>query len=416
MKYIKLLMLLFITFSCNNTKENNRSFRFNNTNCKKLLEHTNELVELDTVSKVIKIDLNTTKDLIMASELFEEVKYVSLETNDKSVIGSVSNVAISDSKIFIADPYISSSIKVFESDSGRYMFSLKPSGKGPNEFLSMLTFNINESNKEIVINDDRMSKLVHFDFNGNFIRSQKSKFRFNEFCFLSQGKMIFHTHKRNNVFCDGIKNYGILIQDSISQITKKGARFNESTRDVTFSGFNSFCQNIDAITYNFPLSNEIYVIENDTIRNKYVVDFCENNLPKDFDVNKTDRQFSKKYQVKDSDYAFIYPDGVFEDSIVLHFNVLYKTKLINVFYFKRSGKTLYAYGIKPDMNEFILMGKYVGNIDGKLITYVSGQELYQYSRWLMQNENTISQEVVDKLDNIVESDNGMLGILKFKKQ
>ncbi|MCU4177829.1 6-bladed beta-propeller [Carboxylicivirga sp. N1Y90] len=127
------------------------------TNCKM---HKNEQVIIDVYSNEIKSKLST--------EIAREFEYISLETNNNSIIGQVDKVHVNDSNLFILDRRNAKALFVFDL-SGNYKHKLNSHGKGPGEFLNPQDFSIDKDSGDIFLLDFG-NKILKYNSKGEFER------------------------------------------------------------------------------------------------------------------------------------------------------------------------------------------------------------------------------------------------------
>lgn len=109
-----------------------------------------------------------TKEIVV-QDLFNEVKYVPLETNDRSSIGENPNIQIVDNYILVAAS--NQNLKLFNRNTGKYICEIGHIGKDPQGYMALhggkINFWVDESQKIIYFlgwNND----FVLYDFEGNF--------------------------------------------------------------------------------------------------------------------------------------------------------------------------------------------------------------------------------------------------------
>ncbi len=416
-KIITLSLISFIVISCLQNRSSKIPEKFSDVDYKEASKLITDFKVCSDSTFILQIDMDECGESINASEILQEVSFVNLETTKNSYFGAVSKVVTFDGKIFIADYIFSKSLHVFDRVTGKHLFSLKPKGVGPNEFISLLSFAIDYNKKHIIVHDDRMSKIITFDFKGKAITSYKMNFRFNELEQLNDEEYIFHNYHRANQFWSAISNYSILIGSLNGKIVHRCVKFSDEQIKVRFTGFNSFTPIEKNYIYSNPLSNTIAEISTECIKDKYRIDFGNKNLPSNFDFNIDTRTFDRRYKTKNSKYAFIYPTGIFENEKVLFFIVYYKAKQIPVFYFKKSKKLIYGNLVEPKgMTNFTRLGNYVGkSSDGKAIFYLSSLEIDYFRKILLSNpEYSFSPTLKNLIETIDKEDNGVLFFYRFK--
>lgn len=100
------------------------------------------------------------------SEFASSIRYVRLETHEDCLVTHrIHNIYLEDNKIFVHDyePYL----KVFDAETGEYLYNIGAKGQGPGELPYLYMVDINPYENKILL---CWSKFVHhFDFDGNFL-------------------------------------------------------------------------------------------------------------------------------------------------------------------------------------------------------------------------------------------------------
>lgn len=100
------------------------------------------------------------------SEFASSVRYVRLETHEACLVtNGIKNIYVEDNKIFVHDyePYL----KVFDAETGKYLYNIGAKGQGPGELPYMYTVDINPHESKILL--CWRNSIHSFDFYGNFL-------------------------------------------------------------------------------------------------------------------------------------------------------------------------------------------------------------------------------------------------------
>jgi len=142
--YYLTLCLLLIT-SCQNTQK---------------IDSNGEIYVLDVVQgqkNLVKKNLTDIKS---------NIRYIQLETAENCLIGNrINKVYVEDNKIFINDN--EPSLKVFDANTGKYLYNIGRRGQGPGElpYLSHVDMNVKE--KIIVLG---WGKILKYNFEGKYLK------------------------------------------------------------------------------------------------------------------------------------------------------------------------------------------------------------------------------------------------------
>jgi hypothetical protein len=96
-------------------------------------------------------------------------KAIKLELTEKSLIGEISRLEITEELIFVLDKK-TVSLMVFD-HSGKYLRSIGERGTGPGEYSAINAFYLDSSNQTINLFDPLKLSVHRYDFNGVFITS-----------------------------------------------------------------------------------------------------------------------------------------------------------------------------------------------------------------------------------------------------
>ena len=100
------------------------------------------------------------------SEFASSIRYVRLETHEDCLVTNrIHNIYLEDNKIFVLDdePYL----KVFDAETGKYLYNIGSKGQGPGELPYLYSVDINPYENNILL---CWGNFLHrFDFDGNFL-------------------------------------------------------------------------------------------------------------------------------------------------------------------------------------------------------------------------------------------------------
>lgn len=97
-------------------------------------------------------------DPVVFDDIFESVSIVRMDTAE--MVGRIGRICVVDDRIFIAD-YSTSSIVVFDT-TGRYVSKINRKGRGPEEYVSLSTFDVNRKTGDISVLDVNSRKVVRY--------------------------------------------------------------------------------------------------------------------------------------------------------------------------------------------------------------------------------------------------------------
>jgi hypothetical protein len=108
------------------------------------------------------------------SQFFKAAKLVKLETNPGCLISNVSELKTDTDRIFIYDARLGS-VFIF-TNNGHFLVRIGVIGKGPGEMITPRGFTLDKKLKQIELLDFSGRKILQYDYNGNYIKSQDAVF------------------------------------------------------------------------------------------------------------------------------------------------------------------------------------------------------------------------------------------------
>lgn len=232
-------------------------------------------------ANLISINLENPKPL-KASELFDTIMYVPLETSDTYMFSKVSHLNVSDEKdfYFISDK----SFFLFDGETGKGKLKISKLGNGPDGYASVFDSNVDSSTGEIELLDNNAKKIVVYDMEGNHKRSVSIPFM--SFMFTKTGKDDYWLYN-NNLMSDASDSKVVHLEinkgkmEEYDKIDKHLAEyfFIEDEKNLVADG--------EDILYHYSPSDTIYRIRpGKGMQAAYVLDMGKNLAPKDFYVRK----------------------------------------------------------------------------------------------------------------------------------
>ena len=109
--------------------------------------------------------INNNGDAVADTALFRDKLTVKLETTDRSIIGEVAKVMLSDTTLYIED-YRQKKIAFFGL-SGKFIGSIQSIGKGHGEYIELCDFTIDRSAKELLLLVYPYG-IMHYTLDGKF--------------------------------------------------------------------------------------------------------------------------------------------------------------------------------------------------------------------------------------------------------
>ena len=266
-KNISILILLFIFIRCSS----------NSPTAKK--------------GKTIKVFENKIEH-ITADNLITDIQYIPLETDSNCIIGHIDKMLANNNRLYILDKNGAKKLFVFDLN-GKFIQSIGKQGKGPDEYIQLVDFSVNEEKGEIVLLDNYREILV-FDLQGRFIKS----------------KQLSRTNFFQNLCC--YKNDYYLSTSNLIGNADKYSIFKYSYgfdehKLLEFSNYCDFIHPIDnpiscnteSLYYLDVFTTTLYEKGEDGFAKKYLFDFGGKYMP--LNIANSNEQFFQNY----AKYCFI---------------------------------------------------------------------------------------------------------------
>ncbi|GAB2628478.1 6-bladed beta-propeller [Belliella aquatica] len=413
-KHCLLFSLIIFSFTaCIKKKSNSGVERFRNKNLSETIGDYTPNMPIDTSANPLEILI--PKDLdkdFKLSEVIERVSYLKLGDVPGDILtGLIRKLTIKNGKIFILDGR-KSDVFVFD-DLGNFEFALRGSGDGPGEFRKASAFAVNSFNEEIAIHDDKLSKIVYYKLNGDFIREEFIGFRFSDFEFLNDSTIAVETAKTYNDHLPDIKNNQLILVNKQWKIISKGIEYNANTERKTFFSGQALRFYGENLSYFKPFSNTQYEISKSG-NLVPIVKFEMNqlSLPVEAESASDIDEFHNLYY--NENYAFLISSPI-QLKNWIYSVVKYAGRDSYIFYERGSKKI--TYGSKP-LNDIQALGFYhISTLipdSNQLVSYISSESIAKAKENLTTDTSSIPKDIAKLFSETVAEDNPVLIFYNLK--
>lgn len=414
MKPKLLLYILIFIVGCNTT---NRSNEYN----------TNKFGDVDktidsTITNFLAIDNDNFTTLkvddkfepsnnFSYNEIIDSIWYLPLETNKKSLIENIEKVILHEGNVYVLDVFSNSLLK-FDLQ-GRFITQIGEEGKGPNEYVSPMDFEI--VNKEILILDDRAGVVKYYDLDGKFLKDEKLSFRMNQFIFTKENRFLCNIATRGNFHIPQISDFKLISCQPDWKIFGKGDEYNAELESNQSFSRKVLTKSGENIIYNPSFDYFIYEIESGILKKKYYVDVGKNKLPEGIN-NLTSEEFIQTCLSRDCNIMFMF-HSVFETDKHLVATLHYNGYDIPLYYSKNSGNLIcnkhYKFSSKFPFG-FIVPRAIINNtLIGYMEPYMAIRKIKEL-REMPDLYEKIPERVKKLVNNLKEDDNPLLVFFTLK--
>lgn len=256
-----------------------------------------------------------------------------LEDSEDYPIGHIDKLIVDDKKIYILDRYKAKSVFIYNRN-GKLLHVINHIGRGPGEFGVPQDFDVDKKTGNVIVLDTNLRKVVFYSPKGEYIKEFKCDFFSNRIVFDNDNNIIVDT---GNIPSED-SNYYLRKVDQNGKLLSTFFPSNPSTVGITFNPRNPFQQCGKNLFYLPTLSNNIYVLEGDSSRIAYHIDFGDDWPSDDFckSVNKL-HPLEIRNMVLEKNYAAFL--NCIQTKDVLHID-FYKQKQYSFYYHKKTKKSL----------------------------------------------------------------------------
>lgn len=364
----------------------------------------------------IPINPDVRESRLSMSELFSDLKYIKLETNQQSLIAQVSKIIPLKEQLIIVDK-MATQILIFGKD-GQFIKSIGKRGSGPGEFAGIEDVAVDEKDNRIYVLDNSGQQIFIFNLQNEYCGKKNIDFIAREIEFIDNNILICYCDYAANVNFekkDMRPNLFLLDINSMEETPLLYTPSDIGVQEVNspfsaLSAYNDGCACLFDI-----LTNSVYIIDSDGITNSYKCNFGEKEetLKNDYIDKLRKQQLGAEQITPGASYA---PTYITVTSCISCTDYLLLTAInysngnvYQIAYSPESKKCLYAkanriYPLENDIDGIVPFVPYAS--DNKNIYGVI--ESYQ----LIEGNGNVSKII----GNIKEDDNPVIVIAETKQQ
>jgi hypothetical protein len=287
-----------------------------------------DLIAQSGLERIKIVDFDESS-VLKYSEIFDNIRFVRLETNDSSLIGRIDKIVATEDKIVILDASIAKMVFVFDKN-GNFLNRVGTNGGGAEEYDSPDDIVYDKYNNELLIWCHNKKTIMRFNLDGAFIDNIKTNWWASAISVIDKNTYLLYLNNVNqkNSLLD---RCNILIIDGKGKIlsaafpSKDNDNLSPPARHV-FSFYH------DEVLFSPQYRRIIYKLNNDTIEGKYIIDFDKYNIQPLLLNDITFRELNKK--MKNSEYVFNINSLETEKHVICQF--VYKQKIFDCFYCKKT--------------------------------------------------------------------------------
>jgi|GEM_PF-3121057 hypothetical protein len=346
------------------------------------------------------------KDNNKISLFSNSIKYIPLETQDSILVGSIDKIVTRNNKIYILDK-MTETIFCFNIENGKFLYKLNKKGNGPNEYFSVMDFNVNED-EEIVIYSSNQG-LLFYD-NNRFVKKIDLSIIASDFYIDRKDTIYFHLGRFPNqtIFQEFPKQYRLIktVKDTI--IDKYlPYEYNDYYLRIPIAK-NSLFISQDTLNIIDYLNQETYSVVNGNISGKYKFTFTNNKETFNYNNSKTLNN-SILEKIKKDNYTGLSSYLESENYIFISYNI---EKFVMYSYIVKNDLKVNNLGIFyfDDFNNIPFGGHMLGINNNELIAFMEPTTLLD----LIRGNNAVSENLRVLKNKLDPSNNPIIVIINLK--
>lgn len=419
MKELKLWLyavLIGVIFSgCENNIKPKDTFKGKKISTEQL-KGLQEMKVLIDSSKTISIPENYLSTISM-SEIVDSCFYIPLETTSKCIIGYIDELKLFDNKILVLDSDKAKAVFMFDF-KGNFIRKIGATGKGPGEYLFPQDFDVDRTNKEILIFNGNNSKIYRYDFLGNHLGDISVPMRAVSFSLLKNDEILIHAGDYENEHLGSISNRSIYLINKKGEIISFSSMHNDSFKNNNMTLSNKALVSNEVISFSPMLSDTIYSVNDENISTQYVIKFGEKAFNKNQAKNKTSTEFLD--YVNDLNSPFFLGNHL-QNKDHLYFSFSYEDYSISCFLNKKNNNLIIGKSFKLDNLDYLSSVTPLGQYKEFFVGFINPVDLISKKTAALK-----SPEIIDLITNkhpsikflldIQENDNPIISFYKLKKE
>jgi hypothetical protein len=140
--------------------------------------------------RIINIDYRDKA--IETAPNYKHIRFIPLETTKEALIGRIDKLVVSENRFYILDLSMAEAIFIYNKNGG-LVNSIKAKGKGPGEYHFVTDIGFDQYNKELIVVDPELNKILKYDQDGNYISEQFFKFTPSHIAVIDKNTYAFRT-------------------------------------------------------------------------------------------------------------------------------------------------------------------------------------------------------------------------------
>lgn len=243
--------------------------------------------------EVIVFDVNREKTGDV-SEVFEGRKVIFLETLKESLLTEVTKIICAEDRIYILDEP-ANSVVAFDT-TGKYLAAIRPSGRGPQEYMGISDFTINREKGQLIVHAHRPGKLLFFNLDCRFQKEIPYESLVSAMTWKDGQLVLVNSLQEGSPYFTflSFNNEGEILEKRFSSFKEK-INSNQYTVGALLLGSKE-------LTFARRFDNTLYSLEGERVIPRYVLDFKDYNVPEHLLAPREEEE--KRAELQKGNYFF----------------------------------------------------------------------------------------------------------------
>jgi len=346
---------------------------------------------------------------------YDSISFIKLETNPNCLITDLRQLEMNDSLIFLLD--LSNCLYVFNKE-GNFISKIGRKGDGPDEYINLSTFYVDNENNKIVIVDDAKGSFITYDFTGKFLSSIHvpiENIRRSRQALLSDNNNLLLYNMMNMSMEDNMA-YSI-INLNTGHLKGKYYTYNPIKLNNYLYSFSNhpMVKFEDEIHFIMPLSDTIYCYSKSMFSTKYIVETSQRLIKKEQIAPNTSSYSSEIFRLGKEGY-FTGFTAIFEtkNKILLEYNE--QGMILGYFLFDKQKKEgfRYLYNYDDKLIKKVPFFRIVYSLPNDQFIGIANPDYLLGLKDKLDVSNPTVRRFKEMFDKTKEDDNPILFIYGFK--
>jgi hypothetical protein len=343
--------------------------------------------------------------------IYDDIKFVKLETNDSCLLTIIKQIEIKDFLIFIRD--FKEGIFVFNTE-GKFIAKIGKRGNGAGEYIGLNTFYIENNN--VVIIDEVKNSLIRYDFKGKHLSTEKFP---NEYSFRMSWQAI--PTDDDKLLLYHVINFEENMAYSLINLKNNeliGKYFSYNPLKVNFLypySEHPMTKTPEGVNFILPLCDTIYRYENSSFFPRYVVEIPGKMLLRTQVRENTTLSNNPDIMALTQEGFFTGFYGFFETESHIFLDIKDGGAILGYFLYDKKSKQGNYYLYKPPSKtmDFIPFFRIMASFDDTFVGVFDPNMLLFPDNWEIAGETGVQLKKL--LSSLLEDDNPVLCFYKLKK-